>query len=458
MGKGGEQQTKNAKVSVSNTDQKLKLCKLSTEELRKWAKAYGMNAEASRDELLVSLNPLAVGILDPLRPANLPLEPPTFTLTNIRDAIPAHCFKRNLFTSLGYLFIDLVYIAAFGYAATYISSAPSIVNSLIAGLSDEIKASIPAEVMRVLSTYVIPNLPYALWPIYWFSQGSVMTGVWVLAHECGHQSFSESELANNIVGTICHSLLLVPYHSWRITHGKHHGNTGSCENDEVFAPATRSMWGNEMLRESPIAQLWGIFVMLSVGWMPGYLVYNATGPVKYRGKNANHFSPTAAFFKEDEYWLIVQTDIAFFAAVSLLGYCVYNFGFLAVATYYLLPYMVTNLFLVLITYLQHTDVFMPHFRSKEWTWLRGALCTVDRSFGFLLDRTLHHISDTHVCHHLFSKMPFYHAQEATEHIKRVLGPYHLKDDTPILHALWRSYSACQFIEDEGDVVFYKNIK
>lgn len=227
-------------------------------------------------------NPLAVGILDPLRPANLPLEPPTFTLTTIRDAIPAYCFKRNLFTSLGYLFIDLVYIAAFGYAATYISSTPSIVNTLVTGLSDEIKASIPAEVLRVLLTYVIPNLPYVLWPLYWFCQGSVMTGVWVLAHECGHQSFSESEVANNIVGTICHSLLLVPYHSWRITHGKHHNNTGSCENDEVFAPATRSMWGSEMLRESPIAQLWGIFVMLSVGWMPGYLVYNATGPVKYR--------------------------------------------------------------------------------------------------------------------------------------------------------------------------------
>jgi len=49
-------------------------------------------------------------------------------------------------------------------------------------------------------------------------------------------------------------------------------------------------------------------------------------------------------------------------------------------------------------------------------------------------------------------------QEATEHIKRVIGPYYLKDDTPIVRALWRSYSACQFIEDSGDIVFYKNIK
>ena len=107
--------------------------------------------------------------------------------------------------------------------------------------------------------------PYLLWPMYWYAQGAVLTGVWVLAHECGHQSFSESELANNIVGTICHSLLLVPYHAWRITHGKHHNNTGSCENDEVFAPATRSDWAAEMLRDTPFAQGLGCVIMLTVG-------------------------------------------------------------------------------------------------------------------------------------------------------------------------------------------------
>ena len=79
-------------------------------------------------------------------------------------------------------------------------------------------------------------------------------------------------------------------------------------------------------RETPFAQAWGIFIMLTVGWMPGYLVFNATGPKKYRGKNANHFSPSAAFFKDDERALIVQTDIAFFMAVALLGYCISVFG------------------------------------------------------------------------------------------------------------------------------------
>lgn len=427
MGKGGESDVKidAKKVVILQT----KLDKLPTEELRKWATAYGTNPEAERNEIIKSLLPYAGGVLDPDRPANLPLKPPSFTLKDIRDAIPKHCFERNLFKSLSHLISDLLIIAVLGYAASWISH---------------------------------PLLPvwshYLLWPMYWYAQGSVMTGVWVLSHECGHQSFSPYEVVNNTVGTIFHSLLLVPYHSWRITHGLHHNNTGSCDNDEVFAPATRSDWGSQLLREAPIVQAWGVIVMLTVGWMPGYLVFNATGPAKYRGKNANHFSPSAAFFKCEDYWLIVQTDIAFIAALGLLAFCIHHFGFVTVLSYYLIPYFITNYHLVLITYLQHTDVFMPHFRGKEWSWLRGALCTVDRSFGPVLDHTFHHINDTHVCHHLFSKMPFYHAQEATEAFKKVLGPYYLKDDTPIAKATYRSYANCQFVEDKGDIVFYKNVK
>ena len=76
---------------------------------------------------------------------------------------------------------------------------------------------------------------------------------------------------------------------------------------------------------------------------------------------------------------------------------------------YFMPYLIVNMWLVMITLLQHTHPSLPHFNDAEWEWLRGALSTVDRSYG-LLDVVFHHIADTHVCHHLFSTMPHYHAQ------------------------------------------------
>jgi len=164
-----------------------------------------------------------------------PKEPPPFTRDSIKAMIPAHCFERNVFTSFSHLISDLVQVLLIGYAATYISSAP-----------------LPAQ--------------FVLWPLYWYVQGCVMTGIWVLAHECGHQAFSDSEFINDTTGWVLHSALLVPYHSWRITHKNHHSNTCSVEKDEVFAPSTFSDYSRETMNDVPIVILWNIFVMLTFGW------------------------------------------------------------------------------------------------------------------------------------------------------------------------------------------------
>lgn len=95
--------------------------------------------------------------------------------------------------------------------------------------------------------------------------------------------------------------------------------------------------------------------------------------------------------------------------------------------------------------LQHTHPKLPHYRDAEWDWLRGALATVDRDYGFVLNHLHHHIADTHVAHHLFSQMPHYHAQEATEAIRPVLGPYYNRDHRNIWAALWQDYSACRYV-------------
>lgn len=93
--------------------------------------------------------------------------------------------------------------------------------------------------------------------------------------------------------------------------------------------------------------------------------------------------------------------------------------------------------------------------------MKGALSTVDRDYGFL-NYIMHHIGDTHIAHHLFSTMPHYNAPAVTQHLKRILGTLHLtagehyrRDDTPIFTALWREWTTCMYVDDEGDVLYYK---
>lgn len=381
------------------------------------AQSINQNKSAA---LTKSVSPSTDGV-----PSKPPAERPPFTVEQVKNAIPKHCFQRSVLRSFSYVAIDLTIVALLGYASSFIPSLPLWA--------------------RVLA-----------WPAYWLSIGTVMTGVWVLAHECGHQAFSKYQVVNDSVGVVLHSALLVPYWSWKYSHKNHHAQTCSVEHDEVFVPSTRSDYKTDMINDSPLANAWGIFVMLTFGW-PFYLISNASGPAKHRDQAHNsHFHPESSLFRDRERLWVAMSDVGFFAAIATIAYCCTVFGVSNVFFYYFVPYLVVNAYLVLITYLQHSDVYVPHYREKEFTWLRGALSTVDRSFSWLHDIALHHITDTHVAHHMFHEIPFYHGQEATEAIKKVLGPYYLHDPTPVHKALWRSFKECKFVEDDEDVCYYKN--
>lgn len=40
----------------------------------------------------------------------------------------------------------------------------------------------------------------------------------------------------------------------------------------------------------------------------------------------------------------------------------------------------------------------------------------------------------------------------------MLGPAYVSDTSNLFYALWRSFNECVFVEDEGDVLFYKNMQ
>jgi len=253
--------------------------------------------------------------------------------------------------------------------------------------------------------------------IYGFIQGLVGTGVWVLAHECGHQAFSSSRKLNDFIGWVLHSSLLVPYFSWQISHGKHHKATGHLSKDMVFVPKSRSLvvtlrGGNpsefpqkdqdlsleeenklyDLIEEAPIATLYALIIQQSLGWL-GYLALNLSGQ-RYPNRSVwevNHFNPSSPLFSKSEYNKILLSDLGLIITFSGLIWATRVWGFGTVACYYVLPYFWVNHWLVLITYLQHTDPALPHYRAGEWNFQRGAAATMDRDFGFIGQHIFHDI-------------------------------------------------------------------
>lgn len=113
-------------------------------------------------------------------------------------------------------------------------------------------------------------------------------------------------------------------------------------------------------------------------------------------------------------------------------------------------YLLTKFRIVAITYLHHTHPSVPHYAGQNWTFMKGALGTVDRSLGFVGRHFFHEIIDYHVIHHMFPKIPFYRAEEATMAIRPLLGPSYRDDKKEsFIFSLFRTFQRCKYVSDGG---------
>merc|ERR1719198_622274 len=137
-----------------------------------------------------------------------------------------------------------------------------------------------------------------------------------------------------------------------------------------------------------------------------------------------------------------RSDIGIVGMVAALMGLASKFGALSVMLMYALPLVFTNMWLVGYTWLQHTDVDIPHLTNDEFSYMRGAFLTVDRPYGPIFDWFHHKIGSTHVAHHIDCTIPHYHARGATEAIKAAFPKAYLYDPTNVFKALWRVASNC----------------
>lgn len=367
------------------------------------------------------------------------------TKGEIKASIPAHLFEHSLAKALGNVVRDGMVIALFAYLAS---------------------TFLRVESMRWIDVFG--------WAMYGFFQGTAMTGWWVLAHECGHGGFTQYTWLNDFVGWVLHSGLMVPYFSWQYSHAKHHSKTNHLMDGETHNPNSKTdvldagyvklaSW----IGEDAFAGV-QLFTHLIVGW-PIYLLANATGARRlYNGKpipegaTLDHFRPSSLLFPPAWKFRIFLSSVGIAIALGVIAASTMTFGARAVALYYWGPYLVTNGWLVLYTWLQHTSENVPHFGDDEWTWVRGALSTIDRPYAELFhffDWMHHHIGSTHVCHHLFSYLPCYNAVEATAHLKAFLAPKGLYnyDGRSTVAAMWDTARTCHYVDGVDGIQFPRSV-
>lgn len=293
---------------------------------------------------------------------------------------------------------------------------------------------------------------WAVWPLYWFAQGTMFWALFVLGHDCGHGSFSGNKQLNDFVGHITHASILVPYHGWRISHRTHHANHGHVENDESWHPVTESLY-----KGMPSFQKFG---RLTFPW--AMLAYPFYLWQRSPGKRGSHYDAGSDLFLPKEREAVNASVATWAAMLALCGVLTVKLGPLLMFHLYFMPYWINVIWLDFVTYLHHHgfDEKVPWYRGEEWSYMRGGLSTIDRDYGAF--NKVHHDIGTHVVHHLFPQIPHYHLVEATDAVKPVLGEYYREPEKasgPLpLHLfgpLVRSFREDRYVADHGDIVFYQ---
>lgn len=334
------------------------------------------------------------------------------TLSEIKARIPPHCFRPNLYRSIYYVIRDFVFLSIvyYGAYATYGT--------------------------RYHNLYL---------PVFWFFAGFFMWAVFVLGHDCGHGSFSRYRSVNSAFGHFLHSLILVPYHSWRISHRKHHKNTGNYEKDEIFYPMPQSEYSGV----HPLARIiYKDFYFLLIFAYPIYLIKGYGNAMK----NGSHFSLQSELFTKEERALVATSLTCWSAMASFLVGCGLQFGWTNLLIYYGIPYLIFCGWLLVVTFLHHTEPGTRWYNTQTWSYVRGNLESIDRVYGFL--EHFHHDIGTHVVHHIFPAIPHYHLREASEAIKPLLGRLHkvgAKNPLAQLPESFHAWQAAHVIPDVTDV-------
>ena len=350
------------------------------------------------------------------------------SLKEFRAVIPDHYFRTNTRTSLRYLFQSIL-------IQTFV---------VVIGLS------IP---------FTLKMIP--VWILYSLISGTTAMGFWVIAHECGHGAFSKNKTLETLIGYLLHSLLLVPYFSWQRSHAVHHRFTNNVTNGETHVPlviegngVTEKVGGEKELKFSKIIgkKNYGILQLLLhliFGW-PAYLLSGSTGGIKYG--TSNHFWPSKPFSKAlwPSFWAkkVWISDIGVVLTITGIIFLAFKYGLFPILTMYFGPLLVVNSWLVIYTWLHHTDSDVPHLSDKEFSFMRGAFLSIDRPYGKILNFLHHNIGSSHVVHHVCPTIPHYHAKKATVLIQKAFKKVYLFNPDPIHKALWNIACNCVAVRSE----------
>lgn len=247
------------------------------------------------------------------------------------------------------------------------------------------------------AAYLTLSVSYWLtFPLLIVAAGFVIR-TFIIFHDCCHQSFFKSRLANDILGTITGVLTVVPYEQWKLSHSIHHATSSNLDKrgvgdiwiltvDEYLAAPLWKRFAYRVYRNP--------FVMFGIGPIFVFLI-------QYR------FNRKGARRKER-----LNTYLTNVLIVLLYAALIWAIGWQAFLLIQGPIFFISGFLGIWLFYVQHQFEDTYFENEDEWSYVKAA---VEGSSYYKLPKPLQWVTGNigfHHVHHLSPKVPNYYLEQA----------------------------------------------
>jgi acyl-lipid omega-6 desaturase (Delta-12 desaturase) len=303
------------------------------------------------------------------------------------------------------------------------TTKPQDLNYLMENWQQIVKQYQMPDMKKAIPQIITSFGPYILlWAVmywslgisYWLTLGLAFLNaffvvrIFIIQHDCGHQSYFKSRKWNDAMGFICSMISMIPYKYWAKSHNFHHGHNGQLEEDNRDIGDVTLYTVEEFKQLTPWQQFqYRIYrmpiVLFGVGSIYYILVHNRLPLIKKTGWESARFSLL---------WSNLCM-IAFYAAV------IWAFGLSVFLKIHLPIVVFFGMIAVWFFYVQHQHEHAYKQWKENWNYVLSA---IQGSTYYKLPKVMQWLTGNiglHHIHHLSALIPNYHLQRC-------------KDENPIL--------------------------
>ena len=224
---------------------------------------------------------------------------------------------------------------------------------------------------------------------------ALLVRVFIIFHDCGHNSFFKSKRANQFWGFVTGLLTFTPYHHWKWEHDTHHSSAGNLERrgvGDIWTLTVEEYLGSSKWTKFLYRLARSPFILFTIAPLYVYLV-------------RHRFAlPTAKSRARTSVWIMNL------AVLALAGALIVAFGFLPWLIIQVSVMGIAGTAGVWLFYVQHQfeDVYWEH--GGDWDFTDAA---IKGSSFYRLPKVLQWFSGNigfHHVHHLSHRIPNYNLE------------------------------------------------